>query len=271
MCWRRDRPRAQCALDHFATVVEAVKALGKEPFALVTPDLPGRHKAAGHLSYADASGKSAIFEHLGGKLVIHRGLQYRMMTNSPPYDQQLAINAYWKTVGGVESLPGTARASDRFARMSWNLDAAPKVKAEQVVATKEVLSLKRAISIPLGLSDPKQPNIASTIWRTVSEAKGPFLRVDLQPVELLGRTEQGADRDARQAREAESGGQIQLFSARHPRNSRRRSRWSSSDSEGDAGLSLQKLSGFSRRSRLGEAVASLITNLRKIMVEKIRA
>ncbi|MGJ0510544.1 MAG: linear amide C-N hydrolase [Methylocystis sp.] len=161
---------AQYVLDHFATVAEAVKALEKEPFVLVAPDLPGGHKAAGHLSLADASGDSAIFEYIGGKLVIHHGPQYRVMTNSPPYAQQLAINAYWKTVGGLEFLPGTARASDRFARMSWNLDAAPKVKGDPVLATAEVFSLVRALSVPLGLADPKEPNIASTIWRTVSDA-----------------------------------------------------------------------------------------------------
>jgi choloylglycine hydrolase len=28
----------------------------------------------------------------------------------------------------------------------------------------------RAVSVPLGVSDPEKPNIASTIWRTVSDA-----------------------------------------------------------------------------------------------------
>jgi penicillin V acylase-like amidase (Ntn superfamily) len=161
---------AQYALDNYATVAEAVKALQREPFILVAPDLPGGRKAAGHLSLADASGDSAIFEWISGKLVIHHGGQYRVMTNSPSYDQQLAIDTYWKTVGGVEFLPGTARASDRFARMSWNLAAAPKEK-DPKLATATVFSLIRAISVPLGIADPKQPNIASTIWRTVSDTR----------------------------------------------------------------------------------------------------
>ncbi len=161
---------AQYVLDNYATVADAVAALKKEPFVLVAPDLPNGHKAAGHLSLADASGDSAIFEYLGGKLVIHHSPQYRVMTNSPPYDQQLAINAYWKTVGGLEFLPGTARASDRFARMSWNLDAAAKEKDPRL-ATATVFSLVRGISVPLGIADPKEPNIASTIWRTVSDSK----------------------------------------------------------------------------------------------------
>lgn len=161
---------AQYVLDRYATVAEAVTALQKEPFILVAPDLPGGRKATGHLSLADATGDSAILEYIGGKLIIHHGSQFRVMTNSPSYDQQLAIDAYWKTVGGVEFLPGTARASDRFARMSWNLDTVPKEKDPRL-ATATTFSLMRAISVPLGLANPEHPNIASTIWRTVADTK----------------------------------------------------------------------------------------------------
>lgn len=161
---------AQYVLDNFASVSEAVTALQKEPFAIVAPDLPDGHKAGGHMAIADASGDSAIFEYLGGKLVIHHGPQYRVMTNSPSYDQQLAINTYWNTVGGLQFLPGTARAADRFARISWNLNAASK-ESDPRLATATTFSLIRAISVPLGMTDPKQPNIASTVWRTVSDTQ----------------------------------------------------------------------------------------------------
>jgi penicillin V acylase-like amidase (Ntn superfamily) len=162
---------AQYALDNFATVAEAVTALQKEPFVIVAPDLPGGHKAGAHLAVADASGDSAIFEYLKGKLVIHHGPQYRVMTNSPSYDQQLAIDVYWKDVGGLKFLPGTSRSADRFARMSWNLDAAAK-EGDPRLATATTFSLIRAISVPLGIADPERPNIASTIWRTVADTQG---------------------------------------------------------------------------------------------------
>ncbi len=159
---------AQYTLDNYATVAEAVAALQKEPFVIIAPDLPGGHKAGGHLAIADASGDSAIFEYLKGKLVIHHGPQYRVMTNSPSYDQQLAIDVYWKDVGGLKFLPGTARSADRFARMSWNLNAAAK-ESDPRLATAVTFSLIRAISVPLGVADAERPNIASTIWRTVSD------------------------------------------------------------------------------------------------------
>lgn len=140
---------AQYVLDNYATVADAVKALQKEPFAIVAPDLPGVVKAASHMALADASGDSAILEYLGGKLVIHHNPKYTVMTNSPPFDQQLALNTYWIEIGGSKFLPGTHRASDRFARAYWNLNATPKVDDKRL-AIASVFSIIRNISVPLG-------------------------------------------------------------------------------------------------------------------------
>lgn len=158
---------AQYILDNFATVAEAVEALEKEPFTIVNPDLPRGVKAGGHISIADRTGDSAIFEYLEGKLVIHHGRKYTVMTNSPPFDEQLALNKYWgEEVDGIHMLPGTHRPSDRFARASWNLNATPK-ESDRKVAVATAFSMIRHISVPLGITDPEKPNIASTQWRTV--------------------------------------------------------------------------------------------------------
>jgi penicillin V acylase-like amidase (Ntn superfamily) len=158
----------QYVLDNYGTVAEAVAALSQEPFAIVAPSLPNGKKAGGHLALADASGDSAIFEYIAGKLVIHHDRKYTVMTNSPSFDQQLAIDTYWQGVNGLKFLPGTIGSADRFVRMSWNLGAAPKEKDPRLaVATS--FSLIRAISVPLGLADPNKPNIAATIWRSVSD------------------------------------------------------------------------------------------------------
>jgi choloylglycine hydrolase len=160
----------QYILDNFGNVAEAVEALKKEPFAIVAPELPGGKAAGGHIAIADATGDSAIFEYIKGNLVIHHDRKYTVMTNSPPFDQQLAINIYWNDVGGLHFLPGTHRASDRFARVSWNLNATPKV-ADPNLAVATVFSVIRNISVPLGITDPEKPNIASTLWRTVADIK----------------------------------------------------------------------------------------------------
>lgn len=171
---------AQYALDHFATVAEAVAALRPEPFRIVSPTLPNGHPASLHLSLSDATGDSAIFEYIDGRLVIHHGRAFTVMTNSPSYDQQLALNSYWKQIGGATFLPGTSRAADRFARASFLVESIPAQVAPAYIggvpgksypmqALASVLGVMRSVSVPLGITTPGQPNIASTIWRTVAD------------------------------------------------------------------------------------------------------
>jgi len=179
----------QYVLDQFATVEEAVAHLSKEPFRIIAPKLPNGQGAQLHLSLSDASGDSAILEYINGKLVIHHGRQYTVMTNSPNFDQQLALNSYWQGISGLAFLPGTNRAADRFARASFLLKAIPRqVDAAYIGAVPghgfgfqalaSVLSVVRSVGVPLGISTPGQPNIASTIWRVVSEQKKRVLIFD---------------------------------------------------------------------------------------------
>jgi choloylglycine hydrolase len=171
---------AQYALDNFATVDEAVTGFAKKTFRVVTDKLPNGMKAQLHLSLSDATGDSAILEYIGGKLVIHHGKQYVVMTNSPTYDQQLALNAYWEGIGGLVFLPGTNRAADRFARASFLLGAIPRSVDKSYIAAvpdqkfefqalASVLGVVRSVGVPLGITTPGQPNIASTSWRTVAD------------------------------------------------------------------------------------------------------
>lgn len=162
---------AQYVLDNFATVKEAVEALRREPFTVVTDAVPGEDRMATvHLSISDATGDSAIIEYIGGKQVIHHGREHQVMTNSPIFDQQLALNAYWKQIGGTVMLPGTNRASDRFARASFYVNAIPKSE-DPVVALASVFSVIRNASVPFGITTPGEPNISSTRWRTVADHK----------------------------------------------------------------------------------------------------
>jgi penicillin V acylase-like amidase (Ntn superfamily) len=161
---------AQYVLDNFATTAEAVEALQKEEFRIVPIKAPTGEPGTVHLSISDASGDSAIFEFIGGKLVIHHGKEYQIMTNSPTYDQQLALAAYWKNIGGSVMLPGTNRAADRFARMSYYVNEATQT-ADPRRAVATVFSVMRNVSVPIGIKVPGQPNIADTLWLTVSDQK----------------------------------------------------------------------------------------------------
>ncbi len=161
----------QYVLDSFSTVKEAVETLKKEEFSIVSVIMPGRgHPATAHLALSDSSGDSAIFEYVKGKLVIHHSRDHIVMTNSPLYEQQLALNAYWKEIGGLAMLPGTNRSADRFVRASFYLDAIPKT-ADIQTAVAGTFSVIRNISVPLGITTAEKPNISSTLWRTVSDHK----------------------------------------------------------------------------------------------------
>ena len=96
------------------------------------------------------------------------GLWSRVMTNSPIYDQQLALVAYWDIIGGNRFLPGTINPADRFVRLSYNLKSSPKYK-DPKLALASAFSQIRAVGVPLGMADPDHPNISMTLWRTVAD------------------------------------------------------------------------------------------------------
>lgn len=161
----------QYVLDSYATVDEAVLGLSKQEFVVVTGETPGRNSLATlHLAISDPTGDNAIFEYIGGKLVIHHNRSYQVMTNSPIFEKQLALNEYWKNIGGTVMLPGTNRAADRFVRASFYIHAIPQTDDARV-AIASVFSVIRNVSVPFGISTPGQPNISSTRWRTVADHK----------------------------------------------------------------------------------------------------
>lgn len=162
---------AQYILDNFATVEEAVAALRGNPYTIVTNYVPGENRLATlHLAISDPSGDSAIVEYIGGKQVIHHSPKFQVLTNSPTFDEQLALHSYWTQIGGTVMLPGTNRASDRFTRAAFYVNAIPK-EEDELKTIASVFSVIRNVSVPFGISTPDEPNISSTRWRTVADQK----------------------------------------------------------------------------------------------------
>ena len=161
---------AQYLLDNFATVNEAVAEVKKDAFRVVPVAAPNGASGTVHLAISDSTGDSAIFEYVKGKLVIHHGKEFQVMTNSPTYDKQIAINEYWKEFDGAVMLPGTVRAADRFARASYYINACQQsANAREAVAA--VFSVMRNVSVPRGIRKKDAPNVSSTIWLTVANHK----------------------------------------------------------------------------------------------------
>lgn len=162
---------AQYALDNFAMVAEAVAELKKEEFVVVTDFIPGTDKyTTVHLSLSDSTGDNAILEYINGKLVIHHDPSYTVMTNDPVFDEQLAINEYWKGIPGNIFLPGTNRAADRFVRASYYIKSI--LQTDDIrIAVAGAFSVIRQCSVPYGISTEGFPNLSTTRWRTVSDQK----------------------------------------------------------------------------------------------------
>jgi len=137
---------AQYLLDNAANVNEAIAL--HEKIQLVMIEAHG-HKATVHLAIEDASGDSAILEYLKGKLVVHHGRQYQIMTNDPTYDEQLALlkkQDYSKPSMDLP-IPGNVNAIDRFQRAAYYKAVLQEPKNERE-AVAGVLAIARNVSVP---------------------------------------------------------------------------------------------------------------------------
>ena len=162
---------AQYVLDNFATVAEAVGALEKEAFAVVSDFIPGTDKfTTVHLSISDATGDNAILEYINGKLVIHHDPSYIVMTNDPAYEKQLAIAKYWENIPGKTFLPGSVTAPDRFVRAKFFINSIPQTDNTRI-AVAGVFSVIRNVSVPYGFEIDGFPNLSTTRWRVVADQK----------------------------------------------------------------------------------------------------
>lgn len=179
---------AQYILDNYKNVNEAVKGLEHLSFQITSASLPDNkikipkgttipftHRilpiditinlpTSMHIAISDSTGDSAIVEFMEdeltmkGKMVIHHSSKYKVMSNSPTFDKQLAINEYWQDIGGNAMLPGTHRPADRFVRASFYTENPIKGNKGKVyienekMAIAKAFSIIREVSVPLGVS-----------------------------------------------------------------------------------------------------------------------
>ena len=159
----------QFILDNFASVSKVVQYLNSDNIQIVPVPIPNsNHPPTMHISISDTFGDSAIIEFLDGKVVIHHSKDYQVMTNSPTFERQLAMNSYWEEVGGHKFLPGTRNSVDRFVRASFYNASLPEPK-DYREAIASVMSIVRNVSSPFGRPNPQKPNISTTLWRVVAD------------------------------------------------------------------------------------------------------
>ncbi|QIK64479.1 linear amide C-N hydrolase [Leucobacter viscericola] len=159
----------QYFLDNFSTVADAVAWVednGVQVVQLADPE--SGEVPALHLALNDAIGDSAIFEYIDGKLDVHHSSDYLVMTNSPKYEEQLALLAEVEGFGGDLPLPGSTLASDRFARASFYVGRLPQ-PATQLAAIASMFSVIRNAAQPFRTPDPGKPDASQTIWQVVAD------------------------------------------------------------------------------------------------------
>jgi penicillin V acylase-like amidase (Ntn superfamily) len=157
----------QYLLDNAATVTQALELMTEIQPVMV--EIHG-HKANLHLAMQDASGDSAIIEFVKGKPLIHHGRQYRVMTNDPPFDEQLDYlkqfdfnNATRQTM-----LPGNVDPKHRFVRATYFEHMLPKPQTERA-AIAGVLSVARVVSVPFGAPNNLPGSLYNTEYRTAQD------------------------------------------------------------------------------------------------------
>ncbi|MGU3575307.1 linear amide C-N hydrolase [Brucellaceae bacterium C25G] len=157
----------QYFLDNFATVAEAVTWIKETNVQVVQMEDPtGGVPLALHLAIEDATGDSCVIEYIDGNPVVYHSPDYRVMTNSPTYDQQLELVKTINGLGGSQPIPGSTKASDRFARASYYVSRLPEPKNE-VQAVASMFSVMRNAAQPFRIPDPDAPEASQTLWQTV--------------------------------------------------------------------------------------------------------
>jgi penicillin V acylase-like amidase (Ntn superfamily) len=98
--------------------------------------------------------------------VVHHGKEYRLMTNDPTYDEQLALlkNQDFSKPSSDMPLPGNVKATDRFQRAAYFASMMPEPKNERE-AIASILAVTRNVSVPFG-APYKGFGIYNTEYRT---------------------------------------------------------------------------------------------------------
>ncbi len=169
-----DRPElsdalwVQYVLDNFQTVKEVVQAHKDGRFRLVAVTVPALGLLAtlgSHLAVEDQTGDSAILEYVNGKLVVHHGPEYTVMTNDPPFDEMLQRMKKYTAFGGTQELPGESLEGEyRFVRLAAYARFLPDPK-NYTDAVAGAFSLMRIAQIPFRDPEKDKESEPEALWR----------------------------------------------------------------------------------------------------------
>lgn len=159
-------------LDMNATTDEVVKVLRERDFYISGATFDGGTVSTLHWGVTDATGKTAVFEFVSGKINIYEGegTEMPVLTNDPTYPSMEAINNYWTGVGGQNMLPGTVKSPDRFVRGYYFVNHVEKT-GETDLGLSITRSLMANVSVPYHYTVEGEPNVSSTQWRSYANIR----------------------------------------------------------------------------------------------------
>ncbi|MFG3042509.1 linear amide C-N hydrolase [Streptomyces sp. NPDC048330] len=139
---------AQYLLDTASSVEEALEAL--ERFQVVMMEAHG-HKASVHLALEDSTGDSAIIEYLDGRRHVHHGRENIVLTNEPPFAEQLRLlgEQDFSAPSDTTELSGNVNPVARFQRAVYFTRLLPD-PPDSRHAVAGVLAVARNVSVPFG-------------------------------------------------------------------------------------------------------------------------
>lgn len=164
-------------LDNAATVEEAIALMQTIQVVMVSL---GDIKATVHLAMEDASGDSAILECVAGEMRVHHGRDFRIMTNDPPFAQQLEELARWDFSNATRQtpLPGNVDPTHRFVRATYFQQMLPEPTSQRE-AIAGVLAIARNVSVPFGAPNRAPGTLYNTEYRTAIDHTNLFYFFEL--------------------------------------------------------------------------------------------
>jgi choloylglycine hydrolase len=154
----------QYLLDNAATVEEALELMENVQPVMVSLN---HMKATVHLAIEDADGDSAIIEYVNGQKMIYHDRAYRVMTNDPLFEQQLAILGEWDFSNATRQtpLPGNVDPTHRFVRATYFQQLLPEPKNDRE-AIAGIFAIARNVSVPFGAPNNAPGTLYNTEYRT---------------------------------------------------------------------------------------------------------
>jgi penicillin V acylase-like amidase (Ntn superfamily) len=136
----------QYMLDNFSSVQDVLNSLPS--FRVVSSEIGGRHWPL-HACLEDRFGDSAVIEFVNGKMGVHHGSKYRVMTNEPSYDFQIQNLQRYQDFGGELPLSDGFDSESRFVRCATYLKKLPEPRTLQE-SIDNIFGVISTVQVPSG-------------------------------------------------------------------------------------------------------------------------